>query len=394
MIAHRSRFAAKFALNWRHARNQFLNDVIVIGGGIAGLATARELLRQGAHVTVLERNRCGEESSWAGGGILSPLLPWDYSDPVTQLTQWSNCLYPGFIQALHTETGIDPEFHASGMLVLPGFSNDPEEVARQDARHRITEAWCARHDFAMRMVRSHEIAPALALDEPALWLPEVCQVRNPRLLQALVLAVEMNGGTIIEHAEITSWKMAHERIQSVATSHGEEYAAASYIVTAGAWSRQLLHEYALKLDIWPVRGQILLFKAQPGLLGTVVLQEPDNFYLIPRRDGYILAGSTVEEVAFDKHTTAHVREELLEKAHRLVPALTEEMLTGHWAGLRPGSPGNIPVIDSHPFVTNLYLNSGHYRYGVTMAPGSARLVSNMILNKPQPLDVTPYRWPA
>ncbi|ARO86785.1 glycine oxidase ThiO [Nitrosospira lacus] len=370
-----------------------MNDVIVIGGGVAGLATARELLQQGASVTILERNRCGEESSWAGAGILSPLLPWDYSESVTQLTQWSNSLYPGFIQALCTETGIDPEFHVSGMLVLPAFSSEPG-VGLQEDRLRAAEAWCVRHDFPIRSVRSHEIVPVLALDEPALWLPEVCQVRNPRLLRALVQAVEMKGGTIIEHAEITSWKMAHEQIQSIGTSHGEEYTAASYIVTAGAWSRQLLREYALKLDIWPVRGQILLFKTQPGLLATIVLQEPDNFYLIPRRDGYILAGSTVEEAAFDKRTTAPVRKELLEKAHRLMPALTEEILTGHWAGLRPGSPGNIPVIDRHPVITNLYLNSGHYRYGVTMAPGGAQLISNMILNKLQSLDVTPYRWPA
>ena len=370
-----------------------MSDVIVIGGGIAGLATARELLRRGATVTILERNRCGQESSWAGGGILSPLLPWDYSDPVTQLTQLSNRLYPEFIDALRTETGIDPEFHASGMLVLPGFSSEPE-VALQKARHRAAEAWCARYDFAMRGVHSHEIAPVLALDEPALWLPEVCQVRNPRLLRALVQAVEMNGGAIIEHAEVTSWKMTQGRIQSIGTNRGEEYTAASYIVTAGAWSGQLLREHALKLDIWPVRGQILLFKAQPGLLGTIVLQEPDNFYLIPRRDGYILAGSTVEEAAFDKRTTTQARKELLAKTHALVPALTEEMVAGHWAGLRPGSPENIPVIDSHPVITNLYLNSGHYRYGVTMAPGGAQLLSNMILNKSQPLDVAPYRWPV
>ena len=371
-----------------------MSDVIVIGGGVAGLATARELLRQGASVTILERNRCGQESSWAGGGILSPLLPWDYSDPVTQLTQLSNCLYPGFIEALRTETGIDPEFHASGMLVLPGFSSGPGEAGLQDVRHRAAETWCARHDFDMKRVRSHQIAPVLALDEPALWLPGICQVRNPRLLQALVQAVEMNGGVIIEHADITSWKMAQGRVQSIGTSRGEEYTADSYIVTAGAWSCQLLREYALKLDIWPVRGQILLFKAQPGLLGTVVLQAPDNFYLIPRRDGYVLAGSTVEETGFDKRTTAGAREMLLSRACTLVPALTEEMLAGHWAGLRPGSPDNLPVIDGHPVIPNLYLNSGHYRYGVTMAPGSAQLVSNMILNKPQPLDIAPYQWPV
>jgi glycine oxidase len=373
------------------------SDVIVIGGGIAGLATAHELLRLGATVTVLERNCCGKEASWAGAGILSPLLPWDYSDSVTQLTQFSNRLFPQFIEGLRMKTGIDPEYQASGMLVLSDFPAEPQEETRGESEDELdpaVEAWCIRHGFLMKKVRSHEMVPMLASDEAALWLPDVCQVRNPRLLQALVKAVKSSGGVIVEHAEVTSWKIERGRVQSISTRRGEEYSAVNFIVTAGAWSRQLLGEHALKLDIWPVRGQILLFKAQAGLFDTIMLQGRDNFYLIPRRDGHILAGSTIEEAGFDNRPSAHVRSALLARAHALVPALTEELLAGHWAGLRPGSPHNIPVIDRHPTVSNLYLNSGHYRYGVTMAPGSARLVSNMILNKAQPLDVTPYLWPA
>lgn len=372
------------------------SDVIVIGGGIAGLATARELLRLGARVTVLERTYGVRGASWAGAGILSPLLPWDYPEPVTQLTQLSNRLFPRFIEALRRETGIDPEYRASGMLVLPassGEGNGARDGDPQEVRHRAAESWCARHAFPMRRVYSHEIAPVLARDEAALWLPEVCQVRNPRLLQALAKAVELSGGSIIEHAKVARWKIEQGRVQSLSTQQGDKYSADSYVIAAGAWSRQLLREYALKLDIWPVRGQILLFKAQPNLIRTIVLQEQGNFYLVPRQDGHILAGSTLEETGFDKRTTIRARKVLLEKARALLPALTEETLVGHWAGLRPGSPDNIPIIDSHPELTNLYLNSGHYRYGVTMAPGSAHLLSNMVLKKPQPLDVAPYHWP-
>ena len=113
-----------------------------------------------------------------------------------------------------------------------------------------------------------------------------------------------------------------------------------------------------------------------------------------RQDGYILAGSTTEDAGFDKSVTTDARKKLLESAHKLLPALTEKTLVGHWTGLRPGSPENIPVISRHPVFDNLYLNSGHHRYGVTMAPGSAHLLSNMIMNTPQPFDVTPYQWPA
>ncbi|MDQ3185200.1 MAG: glycine oxidase ThiO [Pseudomonadota bacterium] len=373
------------------------DDVIVIGGGIVGLTTARELLRLGARVTVLERSRGAREASWAGAGILSPLLPWDYSESVTQLTQLSNRLFPEFIEALRRETGVDPEYQASGMLVLTDSSSEADGAQGgelQDARSRAAKAWCARHAFTVSRVRAQEIVPVLARDEAALWLPEVCQVRNPRLLQALATAVELSGGTIIEDAEVTHWNMEQGRVQSVSTSRGDKYFAANYIVTAGAWSRELLRKFALKLAIWPVRGQILLFKAQPDLLRTIVLQEQDNFYLVPRQDGHILAGSTLEKPGFSKRTTTGVRRILLEKARALIPTLTEKTLAGHWAGLRPGSPDNIPIIASHPTIANLYLNSGHYRYGVTMAPGSAHLLSNMILKKPQPLDVRPYQWPS
>jgi glycine oxidase len=372
------------------------SDVIVIGGGIAGLAVAHELIRIGASVTILERGRCGREASWAGAGILSPLLPWDYTEPVTRLTQLSNSLFPGFIETLIMETGIDPEYQTSGMLVLPELlpeSSRESPGVRQDVRNRGAEDWCGRHMVPLRRVRSREIAPALARDEMALLLPDVCQVRNPRLLQALIRAVSSGGGKIIEHAEVFNVKIEHERVQSISTRQGTEYRADHYIMATGAWSRQLLGDYALKLDIWPVRGQILLFKAQPDLLKTIVLQDRDYFYLIPRRDGHILAGSTLETAGFDKLPTTEARKLLLSKASTLVPALTEEAVAGHWAGLRPGSPDNIPIIDRHPSIANLYLNSGHYRYGVTMAPGSADLLVNLILHKPQPLDTTPYQWP-
>ncbi len=370
-----------------------MSDVLIIGGGIAGLSTAYELLRQGATVTLLERNRCGQESSWAGAGILSPLLPWDYPDPVTRLTQLSNQLYPTFIEAVEAEAGIDPEYRASGMLVLTGQSGEPEGAV-PGAHGRSAQAWCERFAFPIRTVRSHEIAPVLTRDQPALWLPGVCQVRNPRLLKALVKAVQLRGAVIVEGTEVTQWNMTRGQIRSVGTSRGEEYAATNYVVAAGAWSRRLLHQFALKLDIWPVRGQILLFRADPGFLDVIVLKEPEKVYLIPRRDGHVLAGSTLEDAGFDKGVTAEGREMLLAIARALVPELTEDVLAAHWAGLRPASPGNIPVIDRHPAIPNLYLNSGHYRYGVTMAPGSARLISNAISGAPQPIDITPYLWPV
>lgn len=362
-------------------------DIVVIGGGVIGLTMANKLLRLGAKVQILERSNCGRESSWAGGGILSPLLPWDYPDSVTQLTQFSNRLLPGLTETLRQETGIDPEYRACGMLVLPDINTE------QGTQFIGAKDWCARNTFPLKKVYPNKILPKIAFgefaDKSALWLPSVAQVRSPRLLQALKSSVELSGGTIIEHTKVTGWRMGQSRVESVITDRGE-YSGTDYIVAAGAWSREILDKYALKVNIYPVRGQMLLFKVETGLLDTIVLQ--NGFYLIPRQDGYILAGSTTEDAGFDKNVTTDARKKLLERAHKFLPELAERTLVGHWAGLRPGSPENIPVINRHPVFDNLYLNSGHHRYGVTMALGSAHLLSNMIMKSPQPFDVTPYKW--
>ena len=363
------------------------DDIVVIGGGVIGLTVANELLRLGAKVRILERNYCGKESSWAGGGILSPLLPWDYPDPVTELTQFSNRLLPGLAETLRQKTGVDPEYRACGMLALPDMNN------KEGIKFIGAKNWCARNTFPLKEVYPNEAFPKLTFgefaDKSALWLPSVAQVRSPRLLQALKISVELSGGSIIEHTKVTGWRMGQGRVESVITDRGE-YSGTDYIVAAGAWSREILDKYALKINIYPVRGQMLLFKVETGLLDAVVLQ--NGFYLIPRQDGYILAGSTVEDSGFDKNITTDARKQLLEKAHNFLPELTERTLVGHWAGLRPGSPENIPVISRHPAFDNLYLNSGHHRYGVTMALGSAHLLSNMIMKNPQPFDVAPYKW--
>lgn len=352
-------------------------DYLIIGAGVIGCATALELARAGARVTVLERGAAGAESSWAGGGILSPLLPWDYLEPVTQLTRWGCELYPAWIAELQARTGIDPEYVVSGMLVLPPF--DAEQAA----------IWCARHAMPLRQVNARSILPQLAPEGNALWLPDVAQVRNPRLLGALRRALELEGVTLIEHAEVTGLTLSGSRVAGLATSRGS-YSAGSYVVTAGAWSSALLGDLALRCEVHPVRGQMLLFQVAPGSLPHIVLQ--NGIYLIPRRDGHILVGSTLEDAGFDKSTTADALETLRAAAIGILPQLGTHEVIRHWAGLRPGSTNNIPTIGRHPHVENLYVNSGHFRYGVTMAPGSARLLCNILFDRPQTVDVDPYRW--
>jgi len=353
-------------------------DFLIIGGGVIGLTSALELARDGARVTVLERGVAGAESSWAGGGILSPLLPWNYPDAVSRLCDLGVGLYPRWSADLISSSGIDPEFQVSGMLVLPPV----DEIA--------AEHWCVQHGWRHSYEPAQQRVPGLARNSSALWLPDVAQVRNPRLVQALRVAVLDAGVNLLEGVEVTQAARAGlARIDYLDTSQGKLQASA-YIVAAGAWSQSVLGEIAPHWPIKPMRGQMLLFKAAPDLLPHIVYRE--GIYLIPRRDGHILAGSTVEDVGFDKSTTEAVGQMLYRAATDILPALQSVPLVQHWSGLRPGSPDNIPTIGRHPLVENLYANTGHFRYGVTMAPASARLLTDLIAGRKAALDMTAYQW--
>jgi glycine oxidase len=188
---------------------------------------------------------------------------------------------------------------------------------------------------------------------------------------------------------VTGFHAGKDRIEAVSTAGGE-IRADRYVVAGGAWSGKLLGDQALGLDIRPVRGQILLFKAEPGLLNHIIYRE--GRYLVPRLDGHILVGSTLEEAGYDKSCTPEAREALMAFALDTLPPLLEAQVVRQWSGLRPGSPGNLPTVSRHPSLQNLYVNSGHFRYGVTMAPASAELLTELMLDKPTTLEARPYAW--
>jgi glycine oxidase len=196
------------------------------------------------------------------------------------------------------------------------------------------------------------------------------------LMAALRARLESLGVTIHEHTELLRLQSATAKVQSWQSSKGISFESNAYVVTAGAWSHNLLGEHAQPVPVKPMRGQMLLYRLEVGALSTILYR--NDFYLIPRRDGHILAGSTVEDVGFDKSTTEDAARDLARKARDLLPPLADAPVLRHWSGLRPGSPDNIPMIGRHPDFDNLYLNTGHFRYGVTMAPASAEILINLL----------------
>lgn len=354
--------------------------VLVAGGGIVGCMTALELLKHDCRVTIVERNQIASqtsgESSWAGGGILFPLLPWMYSEAVNDLTMAGAVAYPPLCEFLHAETDIDPEYMQCGMLLLPQL--DMQEAQR----------WCASRQLVAERVPEAQLPVQSLTPGDGLWLPQIGEVRPPNLMQALRKYLEQQGVELVERTELAPLPLV-EQLESWKTLDGREFRADKFILTSGAWSFELLKENALKLNIKPMRGQILLYEYP---LDHMVYRE--GFYLIPRSDGLLLAGSTLEDVGFDQSTTESARQALAAKAEAILPGIKGRPILKHWSGLRPGTPENLPTIGEHPTIKNLYLNTGHFRYGLTMAPCSARMVAAMANGREPDMDPRPFAFPV
>lgn len=355
--------------------------IIVVGGGIVGCMTAMELVERGCRVTIVERGHIASqtsgESSWAGAGIMFPLLPWFYADDVNRLTLSGVGFYRQVCERLHRETGIDTELEQSGMLILPEFDQ---------AKAR---AWCEQNRIQAQAASASAFDVQSLGGDDALWLPSVTQVRPPYVMKALRQWLEQNGVTLLEQTELKPLAPC-ENLQQWETVKGEKLHADKFIVTSGAWSFELLKETAQKLKIKPMRGQILLYRPEKNLQQMVYRE---GFYMVPRKDGLLLAGSTLEDVGFDPSTTEAVRQELIIKAEAIMPELKGLPIIKHWSGLRPGTPENLPVIAEHPQIRNLFLNTGHFRYGLTMAPASAKIVSALVCGEQPFIDATPFACP-
>ena len=336
-----------------------------MGGGIIGLYTAYSLLGHGLTITVIDQGEFGQQSSWASGGILTPLLPWNYSQKVIDLIMGAGQTYKKQAATLLSSTGIDIEFWQCGMQIL-----DPSEL-------NSAQDWCNKYNFSLETSNN------------TITLPTCAQLRSPRLIQALVHYLKSNGVILLSNTTFNKMNIIDSSIRSVSTSIGE--IETNQLIFAGG---TLQHRgYAPNSDyqlpqIQPVRGQIIAFKAPEIELDTVLYLK--GYYLIPRKDGLILAGSTLEHVGFDQQLTATAREELKDMAFQILPALREYPIVHQWSGLRPGSKNNIPTIGPHPAINGLYLNCGHFRYGVAMAPHSATIIRDWLLDPSNPSNNSTY----
>lgn len=327
-------------------------DVIVVGAGVIGMCTAFELARAGRRVTVVERGEPGKESSWAGAGILAPLRPWRYPKAVWDLCCDSLARYPALVEELRAASGIDAE-----LLFCGARLHDPRDMAQARDWHRAEGLPCADEAEG---------------DREWLRMPWVAQIRNPRLLKALLQVLEQRGVVFRTQCMVTGLLQDRYRVKGVRAKskdgqgREERLIADEVVVAAGAWSPEIC---AAAPPVEPVRGQMLLLRPRRRLPPGIWLL-PEG-YVVVRADGLCLLGATVERSGFDRAITSQARVALLAAATPLGEVLADAEMLRQWVGLRPGIADGVPVIGADATRRGLWWNTGHFRNGLAMAPASA-----------------------
>ena len=327
---------------------------VIIGGGIVGCITAIKLKENGYDVTVVDKSVVGEESSAAGAGILFPLMPWNYESRVYQLSSGASGFYKNLSEKLIMGGFGDPEFIESGMICI-----EPSDK-------RGIVQWAIKNNF--------KINEYLFNNRPSFEIENVAQLNPKKLMISLKHYIKALGIKLIENCNLKKIQKKTNYLNGWPNDKNDLIEGDIFIITAGAWSSQIINNNSD--EIYHVRGQLIKFKKTSINLDKILFSE--NFYLLQRKSGEIVAGSTIENVGFDNTTTIQAAYDLKEKTISLVPELKDLEPYEQWAGLRPGIKKNIPLIKMDMFHKNIYINSGHYRYGITMAPKSADEILKLI----------------
>ena len=358
-------------------------DAIILGGGIIGCALAEELARRGQRVQVLERGRVGAEASSAAAGILAAQMDIPKAGPFFDFCQAAHRLYPQWIRRIERRSGLTVGFHVDSILYLALTGPEDRQMATQAkwqrARGLAVERWSAAQ------VRRQEPAVDGRIRAGYVF-PTEAQVDNLRLMAALSGACRAAGVGVREGVAVRRLIIRNRRIQQVVTNQGA-FTAPVVINCLGSWAN-LGGQFPVRLPIEPARGQILVFQGPPGLYRRAIMSS--RAYLVQRRDGRVITGSTIERAGFQKALTVDGMHSILSGARQLSRAVGQCPFVEAWAGFRPlTTPDQLPILGPTT-VEGLYVATGHFRHGILLAPITATTMSNVILTGRSPIDLTPF----
>jgi glycine oxidase len=359
--------------------------VIIIGGGVIGASIAWRLARDGAEVVVLERARLGNEASWAAAGMIAPQAEAQAAGVFFDLCLAARRVFDATVDRLVADSGLDPEYDPHGILYMALDSGERAELQSRARWHR--EAGALVHELSGAEAR--KIEPAISPETLyALHLPDNRRVENRKLTQAYVVAATKAGAEFREGVRADSIVTAGGRATGVLLHDGTMLEADLVIVAAGSWSHHIRGLEADGVALHPVRGQMLCFEARPLILTPAVFSM--RAYLVPRRDGRILAGSTMEEAGYNKAVTLAGIEKIVRGAFAMVPSLGELPFREAWAGLRPATRDLLPVIGYSPSVANVIWSTGHYRSGILLSALTGEVVADLVAGRASSIDLSPF----
>ncbi len=352
-----------------------MKNAVIIGGGIIGLSVGWQLAKKGINVEILERDLAGKSASWAAAGMLAPQAEMGFEDiDHFYLCRKSLELYPKFLEELYNDSGIKVEVEKTG-CILPAFDRDDAERLRRlyDFREKIglPVVWLSSSE-------AREVEPFLSPRcTGAIWIEDDAQVNNRLMLEALKKAFVKCGGKLYEEHNVENINISGGKVTGV-NIHGTDINFDNVIVAGGAWSKQIpgLPENLLP-PVRPVKGQIINLRLNDSCRLTKVVRAPD-VYLLPKSDGRLILGASVEEMGYDVQPTAGEIFRLLERGWEAVPSIYDLPIESIDVGLRPGSRDHMPIIGDSE-VEGLFFATGHYRNGILLTPITAYELSDWIV---------------
>jgi glycine oxidase len=352
-------------------------DVVIVGGGVIGLACAWRLVRRGAQVALVERAQPPAGATRVAAGMLAPVGELSFGEPeLLKLTLAAAELYPEFIAELETASGVSTGYRRDGAVHV---ALDRDEAAELRRVHELQRSLGLGAEW-LPPRRCRELEPGLTPSfNGGVHAPQEGSVDPRALTAALLAALEAEPGVeLLTETGVEAALSDGGRITGVWTKRGEELRAGAVVLAAGARSGQAewLPE-AARPPVRPVKGQILALRALDGDAPCRRIVASERIYLVPRPDGRLIVGATVEEQGFDTTVTAGGVHELLREAYRLLPEVAEMELVQAIAGLRPGTPDNLPLVGPSP-VEGLLWATGHYRNGILLAPLAANTIADLL----------------
>ena len=365
-------------------------DCVIVGAGAIGLSIAFELSEYGLRLCVLDQAESGRQTSWAAAGILPPANQQMAHDALGKLHGLSSELHPLWGEKLRSETGIDVEYRRCGAIHLSRGVGETASLVAAVAQWQDDGVHVQKVD-PQDLGQFESVLSDAALDgkiRRAYWLPDEAQVRSPLFIKALIAACRARGVEIRSHDRLIGLQYQDDNTVTLMAAQGN-ISSHSVCISAGAWTRHVMQEVGLGLEVYPWRGQIVLLRGQPGLLNCVVNEGPN--YLVPRVDGRILVGSTVEEVGFDTLPTVEGIGELRNFVREVTPKLTDLPVEASWAGLRPRTGDGFPFLGKVPGRPHVYVATGHFRNGIHLAPATAIVMSQLIRGVQPTIDLQNFR---